>query len=294
MRVVEIIRQSLRAARRRVAQVPGVRPAYQALRKLKFEVEVRASDFALVRPLARFPDDARLTVILLSYRRPHNIQPIAERVLRCGFVDRLVISNNNPALRLADFLKLEALDRARLEVVDQATVCRPIKRFEIARDLPGNYFLAIDDDVFLRPRQLEALFRGLLAEPATPRGIIGQVMGSVSPEGRLRYQMAERRDAAIDVLNRAYLFTAAHRDRFFELLEALYAIDPTRRPLAFGDDVVLSFSGASRPVIQDVGPVIYCPSGDDPAVARWLEPGFHDYRTALYRDLVALGGRGSS
>jgi len=301
MSIVRIIRQTLRAARRRVAKVPGVQPAYRALRQLQFEVMVRATDLSGLRQLPTPPRGAKLTVILLSYGRPRNIQRIAERVLRCSFVDRLVISNNNPAIRLNDFLHL---DSPRLEVINQATACRPLKRFELARDLPGEHFLALDDDVFLLPKQLEAAFRGLLAEPATPRGVIGQVMGAIGPDGQLRYDLAARRTAPVDVLNRVYFFTAAHRDRFFELLDTLYAIDPTRRPLAFGDDVVLSFSGANispsaavagatRPMVQDVGHVLYCPSGDDPAVARWLEPGFQAYRSALYRDLIAITGRTS-
>jgi len=55
---------------------------------------------------------------------------------------------------------------------------------------------------------------------------------------------------------------------------------------------VLSFTGERRPRIHDVGRVLYFPSGDDPAVARWLEPGFQEYRTAVYRDLVAISAAG--
>jgi len=79
----------------------------------------------------------------------------------------------------------------------------------------------------------------------------------------------------------------SHRDRFFTLLAAI-----ARQPLRYGDDIVLSFTGERRPRIHDVGRVLYFPSGDDPAVARWLEPGFQEYRTAVYRDLVAISAAG--
>jgi hypothetical protein len=109
----------------------------------------------------------------------------------------------------------------------------------------------------------------------------------------LTYQLVQRRAARVDLLNRAYLFTAAHRDRFFVLLEGLYGRDPQRNPLRYGDDIVLSHSGSRRPMVHDVGRVFYCPSSDDRVIARWLQPGFHEYRSAVYRDLVAITSEAS-
>ena len=95
----------------------------------------------------------------------------------------------------------------------------------------------------------------------------------------------------MDVLNRAYFFTASHRDRVLELLEELYRRAPELRPLPFGDDIVLSFAGRRRPMIQDVGGLAFYPSGDDPAVARWNEPGFQECRAKIYRELLQIAPR---
>jgi hypothetical protein len=259
-----------------------VRRAYEIGRRARFAVDVRIARARdrLWRPREH---DARLTVVLLSFARPRNIQPIAESVLRCGFVDRLVISNNDPRVRLTDHVRIAS---PRAAILEQEAPCPPMRRFEIARELPGEYFLALDDDVLLRAPQIDAVFRALVNDPGVPHGIIGQVMDGEERAGVRSYRLVERRDGTVDVLNRAYFFTAAHRDRFFTLLAAI-----GRQPLRYGDDIVLSFSGERRPRIHDVGRVLYFPSGDDPAVARWLEPGFQEYRTAVYGDLIAITSR---
>ena len=44
----------------------------------------------------------RPDVIILSYSRPQNIQTIVEGVLRCGFLERIIVSNNNPDVCIDD------------------------------------------------------------------------------------------------------------------------------------------------------------------------------------------------
>ena len=276
----------LSGARRRLGRLPAVRRLYDLGLHAKFSVDLRLARRRdrLWQPTQPRPQ-ARLNVVMLSFGRPRNIQPIAESALRCDLVERLVIVNNNPAVHLEDYVRITS---PRVTILHQEVAGLPVRRFEIARDLPGEYFLAIDDDTLLRAPQIESLFRALIADPTTPHGVIGQVIdGAVEPSSVLRYRMVERRAASVDILNRVYLFTAAHLRRFFSLLSAIEGLAPLR----YGDDLVLSFSGDSHPRIQDVGRVLYFPSGNDPAVALWLQPGFHEYRRAVYRDLVAATGR---
>jgi hypothetical protein len=276
-----------------MGRVPGVPPLYWAGVRARFAVERRIARWRDRRRAPAGPRPrARLSVILLSFERPRNIQAIADTVLACDFVDRLVISNNNPRIRLQDALRLSS---SRVCLLEQEQPCPPMKRFEIARELTSEYFLALDDDVFLSAAQIEALFAELVADPDSPHGIAGQVMrGESACPGVLAYHLVQRRAARVDVLNRTYLFTAAHRDRFFVLLEELYGRDPQRKPLRYGDDIVLSHCGSRPPMVHDVGRVLYCPSSDDPVIARWLQPGFHEYRSAVYRDVVALTSRRGS
>src|ERR1044071_7341650 len=38
----------------------------------------------------------KLTVILLSWKRVRNMQPIVRSLLHADFIDRIIVSNNNP------------------------------------------------------------------------------------------------------------------------------------------------------------------------------------------------------
>lgn len=275
----------VRTARRRIARLPGVAPLYNGARKLVFEAELAGLRLEQrLRPPRPSGLAERLTVIIPSFDRPQNIQLIANSLLRCDFVERVVVTNNNPDVPLERYLEL---DDPRFTLVTQPERCRPIKKMELAREIEADYFSVIDDDVFLRAGQCEALFRHLLANPAVPIGAIGQVYDPTRRTGS-RSNLVSGRRSPVDVLNRLYFFTAEHRERFFVLLAALYARSPERSPLRFGDDIVLSFSGRGRPMVYDVGRFINCPSGDDPAVALWRRRGFKEYRWGVYQDLLAL------
>lgn len=278
------------ALRRSLARLPGVRGAYHASRRARFAAAFGASclrERFFVPPEPRPAE--RLTAILLSFARPKNIQRIADALTRCDLVERVIISNNNPAIRLEPYLRL---DSSRVTLVNQAARARPIKRWDIAREVDAKYFLALDDDVYLHARQIEALFRGLVAAPETPRGVVGQVLVRPATSAPiLDYRVVHGRTARVDVLNRVYLFTASHRGRVFELLEEVYRRAPELRPLPFGDDIVLSFAARVRPIIQDVGGLLFYPSGDNPAAARWNEPGFQECRARIYRELMDIAPR---
>ena len=104
--------------------------------------------FVPVRVLEERP--IRATVILLSYKRVRNIQPIVRSLLKASCVGKVIVSNNNPDLRLDDWLRLRD---DRVQVIDQPVRRFPGVRFELARQDGGEYFLTLDDDVFLFPRQ---------------------------------------------------------------------------------------------------------------------------------------------
>ncbi len=282
----------LSALRRRIGRLPGVRRLYGLSLHAAFAIDLRVARRRerSWRPLEPRPV-ARLTVVMLSFARPRNIQPIAESVLRCDFVERLVIVNNEPRTRLEDYVRIAS---SRLTILHPQTPGLPGRRFEIARELPGVYFLAIDDDTLLRAEQIEALFRALIADSAVPHGVIGQVIHSpVEQQTVLPFRLVERRADRVDILNRVYLFTAAHIDRFFSLSAAIDGLTPERGSLGLADDLILSFSGSGYPRIHDVGRVLYFPSSDDPNTACWLQPGFHERRRGVYRDLVAATARPS-
>jgi hypothetical protein len=231
------------------------------------------------KPAAR---DRDFTAIILSYTRPQNIAPLVGMLLRAPSIRNVIISNNNPDLKIGDWLRIES---PRVSVVnqDRARAC-PI-RYQIAQQHDSQHFIAIDDDVFLRPSQIETLCTALCADPSRPWGIHGTLYDDSS--GKMHYNI--RRPGDVDILNQVYAFTSEHVRRFFELANALGfgpAYEAWER--SNWDDMVISHSGVSRPCICDAGPVTECPTGAEQGIAVWREEGFFAGRLSLFQRLCAL------
>ena len=206
----------------------------------------------------------RLTVILLSYRRVGNMEPLVRSLLRADFVDRILLSNNNPEYRIADWVSVRD---ERLHCMDQP-VRRPAGlRFELARHEPGEYFVAIDDDTFASAEQLRLLFSALLSEPTMPHGFQGECYeGKGVPSRFMGWRVGLRGRRQVDVLNRLYVFTREHVRELFRLASLLkLEVGDLRN----GEDLLLSFSGNTRPWLEDVGPVGECLSAHRKGMATW-------------------------
>jgi hypothetical protein len=80
----------------------------------------------------RIPCNEKLSVVLLSYRRPKNMRYIVDSLLACEFVREILLSNNNPEIRIEDFLCSNDL---RLRIVNQPRRCFPTMRYDMAREL---------------------------------------------------------------------------------------------------------------------------------------------------------------
>lgn len=113
----------------------------------------------------RIPGNEKLSVVLLSYKRPQNMRYIVDSLLACEFVREIVLSNNNPDLRMEDFLQSRD---PRLKIINQRQRFFPTKRYDLAHELQSSYFMCIDDDVFLIPCQIKKLFMALLENSAVP------------------------------------------------------------------------------------------------------------------------------
>ena len=113
----------------------------------------------------------RLTAVLASFARPQNLAAIARSVLACRFVDRVVVSNHHPAVRIREWVRTRD---PRVTLLDAERAEPPLHRYVVARSIPAERFLFLDDDLFLAPEQLRLLFLRLIADPAVPHGMFGQ------------------------------------------------------------------------------------------------------------------------
>lgn len=223
----------------------------------------------------RHAGSERLTVILPSYARPGNVDLILSAVVACDFVSEIIITNNNPAIRLEDHLHVAD---PRIQLVRQPRQTPASIRFDLSREAREPWILAIDDDVFPSPEQVRAIFRHLLSRPEQVHGYGGEVWGDPPSKATYRTVTWPRGTQPVDTLMWAFAYTRAHVEEYFQLLEKL-GIENLE--LKSSEDVPLSFAGEGSALIHGVGLFCRCPSESDPAVATWLRPGFFQHRLEL-------------
>ncbi len=236
-------------------------------------------------PPVEIPGPQRLTVALLSFRRVWNMQPLVRGLLRARFVEKVIVSNNNPEHRIRDWVRLED---PRLVLIDQPQRTPPGIRFELCRAAPGQYFATIDDDTFVSPGQLRELFLRLISHPQAPHGLRGEdyLPGAPTEAKGPWGDEVRNRETQVDVLNGVYAFTRAHCDALFRLAGELGLRVPEVRN---GEDVLLSHAGSERPFVHDLGPLTECLSAHQGDVSIFrTHPNFYREREALLLRLRAL------
>lgn len=225
----------------------------------------------------RTADAARLSVILPSYARPRNIDLILSAVVACDFVSEIIVSNNNPAVPLEQFLHVHD---PRIRIVHQPRRTPASVRFELSRHAAEPWIVAIDDDVFPSSRQVRSLFERLVAAPHAVHGYGGEIWGDPPAKATYRTIRWPRGTVAVDSLMWAFAYTRDHVETYFDMLAQL-GIENAE--LKSSEDVPLSFAGRGPALIHGVGPIYRCPSDSEPEVATWMRPGFFEHR----RELVA-------
>lgn len=224
----------------------------------------------------------KAVAVLLSYKRPQNMQWITKSLLTTNFISRVIVSNNNPDLRMEDWFDYSD---DRVELLNQKVRRRAGYRFEIAKDLNDQYFIFIDDDLFLKPSQLSTLFDALLSNPSVPHGVWGQRF--INNNNELSWEDGVRNiNGELDVINRSYFLTRKHVENFIKLMNSLGIHQVT--DLKFGDDMILSFSGDGRPICHDVGNLLDCISKDKDGIAIWKENEFFSYRSEMFKKLTSI------
>lgn len=242
-------------------------------------------------PPASHPGPEKLTVILLSFKRVRNMETIVSTMLHTDFVEKVIVSNNNPKYRIADWVRLRD---PRLRLIDQPRLTPPGIRIELARQEPGPYYLSVDDDVLMFPGQVLRLFQHLLADPSVPHGFQGEVKrndGSWHWNGG--WEVNLRGDRRVDNLNCVYAFHRDHLDQM-ERLAPLAGIGDAAAIAAMTncEDILISAGGTDRPLVHDLGEMLLCLSSHRAGVATWRSrKNFFDERKEIFTRLRELTPR---
>jgi hypothetical protein len=219
----------------------------------------------------------QLTVVLVSYLRPRNLEPIIRSALKCRFVNRVAVQNNNPDIDLNEWVHVSS---GRLSILNSPVRQGAGSRWSVALNEEQPYYLAIDDDVFLFPSQIARLFLHLLNDPSVPHGV----------HGVARRAHVARREKPVDVLHQLYLATADQVRRYHEILAILKEQAPKEREIAnhLGDDIIISHCGRGLPRVHDVGVIPRCPSSHEKGIALNQLDEFPHVRRRFHRRVREL------
>jgi hypothetical protein len=243
--------------------------------------------YGYVGPRVCLPLRERVTVIIPSYslERVRFVEPNVRALLRCDFVERVIVSNHNPATRIGAWVRIS---NPRLTLVDHAVRHGPGWGWLVASQFNPDYLISIDDDLLVLPHQVAALFCKLVAEPRVPHGRAGGLSGQY-------YQCPATPGHAMEVdeLYVVYAVTRAHLRRYRELLTALttgqYVSNDAIEYRA--DDIVISRAGDAKPKIHNLGRLVQLPTFDKPGVALHKEPGFEETRLQVRMAIDRLAPR---
>lgn len=228
-------------------------------------------------------ENPTFTAIILSFKRPQNVQKICEVILSITQVGKLILSNNNPQIDLLDFINI---NDERFVYVTQECVSRCSKRYEIALYESSTYYFCIDDDLFLQKNQIEHLMAKLLVDPSRPHGFWGQRI--YIQEHKPVFITEVNSNRPVDILNRAYFFTKDHVLEFFRLI-GLCGAEPS--DMVYCDDILLSFSGSNKPIVHNIGNFLDCPTSNEPGIASWKEDEFESQRINILKKIFLAKSR---
>ncbi|ETZ23847.1 hypothetical protein [Pedobacter sp. V48] len=221
------------------------------------------------------------TAIVLSYKRPQNIQRICETILSVSQVCKLILSNNNPEVDLKSYVKI---DDNRFVLINQERDSGCIKRYELAYVEHSEYYFCIDDDLFLSKTQIQYLMVNLINDPFRPHGFWGQSLLKLNDKISFGESVVNC-DQEVDILNRAYFFTRKHVVELFRLL-SLSQIDIEDAGLC--DDIFLSSSGVKKPSMHFIGKFEDCPTSNEFGIASWKGFEFEKKRQKVLERILNI------
>ncbi|MDR3512917.1 MAG: hypothetical protein P4L73_14870 [Caulobacteraceae bacterium] len=216
----------------------------------------------------------------MNYKRPQNIQAITAAA-RAGLPDAPIFvldQAERPEDRWRDDDAAAGVWVHRSKVNAGAGA-----RVPLASRLPFDFYVAIDDDIFLQPAQIARLAAIVRSAPGRAHGVWGERLelndGAVASNG-----FRTRVDIGVSMLNRVYAFSRAQAAGALALAQKLgFAawadVGPT-------DDILLSCGGLNPPRCHDLGEFGECPTSNTPGVAVWKSQGFTNRRVDVVTRLI--------
>jgi hypothetical protein len=187
--------------------------------------------------------------VLITYFNPvrmKNINHQIRNILKCDFVERLIISNHNPEVHIQDRITVK---NARITVQNQTVKRGCGFRWQVASEFAFEHLIVIDDDFLLSSSQLADLFQVLIAQPDIPHGLSGM---NLVPSGG--YEFLDRQSREVDFLCEIYAVTRGQLNRYLDITSIITNDEKIAKSVdSTADFLVISRMGTSKPKIHDLG-----------------------------------------
>jgi hypothetical protein len=205
----------------------------------------------------------KATILLAPYHpeRMNHLDPLVRNLLKCTFVEKIVITNHNPNIKIED--KINIRDD-RLVCINQNVRRGSGYRWHVANTLDAEYFIIIDDDVLLLPSQLKILFQHLISEPSVPHGYTGQLHLMNN-----QFEYHERENIEVDYLCELYAVSKDHVKRYVEIERLIVEQDKTLADAIerFADHIVISQTTTQNPKIHEISRLLRSGTFNTPGIA---------------------------
>ncbi len=238
----------------------------------------------LIYPVFPIKSEPKVSAIIPVYspERLRNVKRQIELLKKCDFIERIVISNHNPDIKLKQVLE-DSDDR--IVVVDQNTRRGCGYQWLVLKTFQPDLIFSIDDDMLLFPFQLVKVLEELESNPGVPHGVAGW-------SGRV---YLKNQEVCVNRLTQFYAITIEHLGNYFELVDAIASGDGDIKELIefWGDDLVISRTGSDLPRIHKVGVIIQDRTATKLGVATFTYDGFLDNRkkvSNLLKEITDITG----
>ena len=174
------------------------------------------------------------SVIILNWKRPHNIIEIINKIYEYSFIDEIIISNGHPnsILTFTDFSKIISLD----DTLNNQYYGLDL-RFLRGNCAKNNKLIFMDDDILIDQENLIKMLVQYEKNPGKIVGIEGRNMEHERHYGKVPYKSKE----CDIVLTRLLVCDKELCNLFFKCKPLVETIYREGIPYGNGEDIVFSF-----------------------------------------------------
>ncbi|KPK41394.1 MAG: hypothetical protein AMJ65_09560 [Phycisphaerae bacterium SG8_4] len=204
-----------------------------------------------------------ISAVLLSWRRPTNIEPIVRTLRKHPLIKEVLVWNNNPEINLKG-------DGAI--VINSSHNFFPFVRYCLVPLTKHPLIWFQDDDLLISPEQLDKIVSAYSTAPNRIYGCRGRNIV------RGRYAPAIVYGECDIILGQSMLF---HKKLFYEVAPEFNALAPNER----GDDIAFSLLCQRKHFAVDVEPIVDLGEHDEHAL--WRQSGHFSMRQQIVDRLLS-------